>query len=160
MLDQNCVWRHRIWRNDVRQGVAIVAIAWWVLCLCTVYVLSQKSLKNVAKNMIKFDIFDHTHLWSTIWGPQNHCANMKKHFGSSRISDFRWNFLPCFACKARKSYDSPRFGLPLVPRVELTCGEKARTNETCIYLHSWPWRPFKSDRFFGYFIVLNYSLIL
>ena len=45
--------------------------------------------------MIEFDIFDHMHLWSTIWEPQTHCANLKKHFVFPRISNFKWKFLPC-----------------------------------------------------------------
>ena len=62
--------------------------------------------------MIKFDIFDHTHLYSTNLGPQTHCANMKIHLQIIGKSDFRQKFviLLCLALvvkniHSRESYD-------------------------------------------------------
>ena len=62
--------------------------------------------------MIEFDIFDHSHLYGTIWGPQTHCANLKLHFGFSGIFDFRRNSVtsPCLVLvvknlNRRENYD-------------------------------------------------------
>ena len=69
----------------------------------TMYVSAPKSLKNGAKIMIEFEIFDYNNLWCTIWEPQTHCALVNKHYRSSEICHFWWEFLPCLAWKATTS---------------------------------------------------------